>query len=127
MGTHEVIGGIVSPVHDAYGKKGLVAQTHRLEMVRLALKSSDWIRLSDWECRQSEWSRTRNTLQFHQNYLNSVIRDIDNFNESNFPSWIPQNIRNISEPVQVKLLCGADLLESFATPDLWDPDDVSRL
>ncbi len=27
--------------------------------------------------------------------------------------------------VQVKLLCGADLLESFAVPDLWSKDDVS--
>lgn len=127
MGTHEVLGGIVSPVHDAYGKQGLVAQTHRLEMVRLALKTSDWIRLSDWECKQNEWSRTRSTLQFHQNYLNSLIRDMDNFNDIDLPSWIPESVRNVSrnEQVQIKLLCGADLLESFATPDLWDHDDVS--
>ena len=26
---------------------------------------------------------------------------------------------------RVKLLCGADLLESFATPDLWESCDVS--
>ena len=25
---------------------------------------------------------------------------------------------------KVKLLCGADLLESFATPGLWSPQDV---
>ena len=25
---------------------------------------------------------------------------------------------------KVKLLCGADLLESFATPGLWAPQDV---
>jgi nicotinamide mononucleotide adenylyltransferase len=116
--------GIISPVHDAYGKKGLVPQTHRLAMLKHALDSSEWIRLSDWECRQNEWTRTRNTLQFHQNYLNSVVRDIENFNESNLPSWIPQSVKDIKEPIQIKLLCGADLLESFATPDLWDPDDV---
>lgn len=27
--------------------------------------------------------------------------------------------------VQLKLLCGADLLESFATPGLWAPEDVN--
>lgn len=30
-----------------------------------------------------------------------------------------------SEGVTVKLLCGADLLESFATPGLWSDEDVS--
>ena len=28
------------------------------------------------------------------------------------------------EHVKVKFLCGADLLESFAVPNLWDPNDV---
>jgi nicotinate (nicotinamide) nucleotide adenylyltransferase len=28
---------------------------------------------------------------------------------------------------QVKFLCGADLLESFAVPDLWDPNDIRNI
>ena len=28
---------------------------------------------------------------------------------------------------KIKLLCGADMLESFAVPDLWSDDDVSVL
>ncbi len=32
---------------------------------------------------------------------------------------------NEAGPVQLKLLCGADLLESFGVPGLWKPDDVS--
>lgn len=28
------------------------------------------------------------------------------------------------DPVRVKLLCGADLLESFAVPNLWTDEDV---
>lgn len=28
------------------------------------------------------------------------------------------------DPVHVKLLCGADLLESFAVPNLWKDEDV---
>lgn len=32
-----------------------------------------------------------------------------------------------SEQTRVKLLCGADLLESFATPDLWSDEHVCEL
>jgi nicotinamide mononucleotide adenylyltransferase len=123
----EVIGGIVSPVHDAYGKKGLVLQKHRLTMIRLALQSSKWIRLSEWETQQEEWSRTKNVLQFHQNYLNSVIRDLNGVIANNLPSWIPEGIRNNKDPVRVKLLCGADLLESLSTPGLWDTEDLEAI
>jgi nicotinamide mononucleotide adenylyltransferase len=38
-----VVRGIISPVHDAYGKKGLVGAHHRLAMCRLATQSSDWV------------------------------------------------------------------------------------
>lgn len=65
-GSHEVIGGIMSPVHDGYGKKGLAAARHRCAMVKLALQSSSWIRLSDWEVSQDDWSRTMTTLKYHQ-------------------------------------------------------------
>lgn len=36
-------------------------------MVKILLQTSDWIRLSDWECNeQTEWTRTRSSLQYHQ-------------------------------------------------------------
>lgn len=67
QGTHEAIGGIVSPVHDLYNKNGLVEAKHRCAMVKLALQTSKWIRLSDWECNgQNQWTRTRLSLQYHQ-------------------------------------------------------------
>uniref|UniRef100_A0A673GN39 Nicotinamide/nicotinic acid mononucleotide adenylyltransferase 2 n=1 Tax=Sinocyclocheilus rhinocerous TaxID=307959 RepID=A0A673GN39_9TELE len=43
-GRFIVIGGIISPVHDSYGKPGLVSSRHRLTMCQLAVQSSDWIR-----------------------------------------------------------------------------------
>lgn len=127
QGQYEVIGGIVSPVHDAYGKKGLVSQTHRLEMLKIALKTSEWIRISEWESQQEAWTRTRNTLQYHKNYLNSIIRDLNGLKANSQPSWVPDNVKQLKDPVEIKLLCGADLLESFATPGLWDTEDVSLL
>jgi nicotinamide mononucleotide adenylyltransferase len=123
-GTHEVVGGIISPVHDAYKKKGLVSQTHRLAMMKLALQTSSWIRLSEWESQQEDWTRTRNVLHYHQNYMNSIIRDLNGVNSASLSSWLPPNVKQLESPVQIRLLCGADLLESFATPGLWDKEDV---
>lgn len=75
LGTQQVIGGIVSPVHDAYGKKGLISGAHRCAMVKIALHTSDWIRLSDWECQQDGWTRTRLTLQYHQVNIKYQLMD----------------------------------------------------
>lgn len=64
---YEVIGGIISPVHDSYRKPDLVRGHHRCVMVKISLQTSDWIRLSDWECNeQTDWTRTRMSLQYHQ-------------------------------------------------------------
>lgn len=76
MGTHNVIGGVISPVHDSYGKKGLITSKHRLAMVKLALQSSNWIRLTDWECSQQNWTRTRETLQYHQVQIYIYFNDL---------------------------------------------------
>uniref|UniRef100_A0A1Q3FV90 Nicotinamide-nucleotide adenylyltransferase n=1 Tax=Culex tarsalis TaxID=7177 RepID=A0A1Q3FV90_CULTA len=127
MGTAEVVGGIVSPVHDSYGKKGLVSATHRCNMIKIGLQSSDWIRLSDWETQQEEWTRTRLTLQYHQNYINSYLKDSNNINDQQIPSWIPEGLNKMTGHVQLKLLCGADLLESFATPGLWKDEDIEAI
>lgn len=129
QGTHEVIGGAISPVHDKYNKDGLIAAKHRCAMVKLSLQTSNWIRLSDWECNhQNQWTRTRVSLQHHQNYLNSLLNDINGTVNEMIPSWVPDNIAKYKgERIQVKLLCGADLLESFSVKNLWDPKDVSEL
>lgn len=66
MGNHVVVGGLVSPVHDSYGKKELVAASHRINMLKLALQDTDWIKTSEWEALQETWSRTKTTLQHHQ-------------------------------------------------------------
>lgn len=127
MGTAEVVGGIVSPVHDSYGKKGLVSATHRCNMIKIGLQSSDWIRLSEWETQQEEWTRTRMTLQYHQNYINSYLKDSNSINDQQIPSWVPEGLNKITGHVQLKLLCGADLLESFATPGLWKDEDLEAI
>ncbi|KAL2720364.1 centrosome-associated protein 350 isoform X1 [Vespula squamosa] len=132
MGHDIVVGGVISPVHDAYAKKELAPATHRCSMLRLALQDSDWIRLCTWETRQSGWTRTRSSLQYHQNLLNLFLFDTNDI-KNNIPKedleWIPENIRNSQDqtPIQIKLLCGADLLESFGTSDLWIEEDIDAI
>lgn len=126
----DVIGGIVSPTHDSYGKKGLSSASHRLSMLKIGLRSSNWIKISDWEIKQDHWSRTKVVLEYHQNFLNNFINSRNNnteYCEEDTPQWFPKKSSLQNDLIKVKLLCGADLLESFAVPGLWKEEDVRYL
>lgn len=58
-----MIEGIMSPVNDNYGKKGLVSARHRVAMAKLALETSDWIRVDPWESEQETWTETVKVLR----------------------------------------------------------------
>lgn len=58
-----MVKGIISPVGDAYKKKGLIEACHRLEMARLATESSEWITVDDWESQQPEWVETAKVVR----------------------------------------------------------------
>ncbi|XP_018905576.2 nicotinamide/nicotinic acid mononucleotide adenylyltransferase 1 isoform X1 [Bemisia tabaci] len=134
LGNHIVVGGVISPVHDKYGKKELVASTHRVKMLQLGLETSNWIHLSDWECNQPGWTRTLEVLRYHQNQINDAMQSSGGESnnkrarqEKNLP-WLPNlgtdEVDSVNTPIQVKLLCGGDLLESFGTPGLWRDEDI---
>lgn len=143
-----VVGGIISPVHDSYKKPNvaIVNAKHRCKMINLSL-SSDWIRISDWEINQDKWTRTAEVLQYHQvwiifyprmvrwgfnwisfhfqNHLNSILSDKSKHWLENRPDWAPLRIDHLrGQQVRVKLLCGSDLLESFANRNLWIDTEV---
>ncbi|XP_054360359.1 nicotinamide/nicotinic acid mononucleotide adenylyltransferase 3 isoform X2 [Mirounga angustirostris] len=61
-GMYQVIGGIISPVNDNYRKQDLVAAHHRVAMARLALQTSDWVRVDPWESEQVQWMETVKVL-----------------------------------------------------------------
>lgn len=63
---YKICGGWMSPTHDEYNKKGLVSSTHRCAMIKQALVALPWVKMSDWEAKQSGWSRTMQVLQYHQ-------------------------------------------------------------
>lgn len=144
LGQLKVIGGVMSPVHDAYQKQDLVTSEHRCNMLRLALSDHEWVRLSEWECQQSGWTRTRQVLQHYQNQLNSAVNanhsphkrqrqclNLDEVDDAgqDFSNWIPNNCGTLGSdrPVKVMLLCGADVLESFAKPGLWNVKDIETI
>lgn len=66
LGTFIVIGGVISPVHDGYGKKELESSTHRIAMLKFALQNHSWVKLSNWECKQETWCKTKQVLQHYQ-------------------------------------------------------------
>ncbi|XP_053164314.1 retinol-binding protein 1 isoform X7 [Hemicordylus capensis] len=63
-GKYRVIGGIISPVSDDYGKQGLAAAKHRIKMAQFALETSEWIRVDPWESEQGQWSETVTVLRY---------------------------------------------------------------
>ncbi|KAL0277460.1 UNVERIFIED_CONTAM: hypothetical protein PYX00_004727 [Menopon gallinae] len=100
--------------------------------------SSDWIKVSSWESSQESWSKTNQVLLYHQNLLNSILNNDrtesqnanhinSNYEVNDADSWMTNDIRNCQGPVQIKLLCGADLLQSFGVPGLWAETDIERI
>ncbi|NWS26738.1 NMNA1 adenylyltransferase, partial [Polioptila caerulea] len=141
-GKYKVIKGIISPVGDAYKKKGLISANHRVTMAKLATKNSDWVEVDDWESCQSEWLETLKVLRYHHQKLLSA--DVTNSLQDAVPisklgrkrkrepsRHEPIKKKNQSPVVksvpQVKLLCGSDMLESFGIPNLWKLEDITEI
>ncbi|KAI5103911.1 nicotinamide/nicotinic acid mononucleotide adenylyltransferase 2, partial [Silurus meridionalis] len=113
-GRFIVIGGIISPVHDSYGKAGLISSRHRLTMCQVAVQSSDWIRVDPWECYQDTWQTTCSVLEHHRDLMKRVTGCI--LSNVNTPSTTPvigqpqnttspiyQSRNAVSKPTAVKL------------------------
>uniref|UniRef100_A0A8C5KM13 Nicotinamide-nucleotide adenylyltransferase n=1 Tax=Jaculus jaculus TaxID=51337 RepID=A0A8C5KM13_JACJA len=140
-GKYRVIKGIISPVGDAYKKKGLIPAHHRVIMAELATKSSHWVEVDTWESLQKEWVETVKVLRHHQEKLAPGNCD---YSQSSPVLERPGRKRKWAEHRQnssqkkplepnpkgmprVKLLCGADLLESFHVPNLWKSEDITQI
>ncbi|ETO11914.1 nicotinamide mononucleotide adenylyltransferase 1 [Reticulomyxa filosa] len=138
---YEVIGGILSPVHDEYGKmyKDSLKEANgkqRVEMCRLATQTSDWIGVSDWEALvRTEWTRVAVVMNtFFQAINGETARTIldkkdskaeplllhahdrDNDKES---KSVTDSESTEKKHITLKFLCGGDLLDSFLVPNLW--------
>ncbi|XP_008567045.1 PREDICTED: nicotinamide mononucleotide adenylyltransferase 1 [Galeopterus variegatus] len=140
-GKYRVIKGIISPVGDAYKKKGLIPAHHRIIMAELATKNSKWVEVDTWESLQKEWTETAKVLRHHQEKLEASNCDhLQNSPVLERPvrkrKWTEQrqdsSKKKSTEPKtkgvpKVKLLCGSDLLESFGVPNLWKSEDINQI
>lgn len=112
---YHVIGGFMSPVHTAYGKKSLTTNVHRLNMVGSALEQSDWISVDPWECSQPGWTLTAKVIDRYQQEFDKLHQE-----------------GKLRVPARAALIGGADLIESFVdfnkdgTP-VWAPEDVEMI
>nr|XP_054766396.1 nicotinamide/nicotinic acid mononucleotide adenylyltransferase 1-like [Lytechinus pictus] len=70
-GKFQVIGGILSPVNDGYKKQGLISSKHRIEMCKMAVENSDWLKVDTWEAEQPNWLTTVKVLTHFDSELNS--------------------------------------------------------
>lgn len=103
-----VLGGYMSPVNDAYKKKGLLPATHRIRFCELACISSSFVMVDQWEAMQKGYQRTLTVLsRIRNNLCKTGLVDQDS--------------------LKVMLLCGSDLLESFSTPGVWILDQVRTI
>lgn len=103
MKNIQVIKGVLSPTNDDYAryKPSLSDSRHRIAMIRLAIREPDydWIVCDDWETQQKEWIRTLPALKHYSSVYGNNL----------------------------KLLCGADLLESFLIPNLWSDEHIESI
>lgn len=102
----EVVGGILSGVHDSYAKSGadaLLPSSHRAEMLRLATQTSDWLNYTTWEMEQRTWTRTASVLSTYQRFFNDA--------------------KVFDQPIRVLLLCTSEFLHSVT--NTWSDDDSS--
>ncbi|KAJ9672413.1 hypothetical protein PVL29_025863 [Vitis rotundifolia] len=103
-----VIGGYMSPVNDAYKKRGLISAEHRIQMCDLACKSSEFVMVDPWEANQSTFQRTLMVL-------------------SRIKCSLCENGLIPRESLKVMLVCGSDLLESFGIPGFWIVEQVMAI
>ncbi|EIE20283.1 Nucleotidylyl transferase [Coccomyxa subellipsoidea C-169] len=105
---YDVLGGYMSPVHDAYSKKGLAPAEHRVAMCELAAGASPLIMVDSWEAAQKQYQYSLHVLQHLERAVNDAL-----------------DARHTR--VRSMLLCGADMVESLTVPGVWRPEHVRHI
>jgi nicotinamide mononucleotide adenylyltransferase len=108
----------LSPVGDAYQKKGLAPAEHRVNMCKVAVSTQEqrsrFVMVDTWEAIQSAYQPTADVLDHFDREINEKMGGIDD---------------GTGKKVKVKiaLLAGADLLETFSQPGVWSQADLDRI
>ncbi|RWW06227.1 hypothetical protein BHE74_00012030, partial [Ensete ventricosum] len=103
----------------------LLPSIHRVHLCELACRTSSFVMVDPWEAKQNSYQRTLTVLSRIQSSLchSGLIR------KAYILRWIQYffSIILVVESLKVMLLCGSDLLESFATPGVWMLDQVRTI
>jgi len=115
---YTVVGGYLSPVGDAYKKKGLAPASHRVKMCELATNQYDhgsmFIMVDTWEALQTEYQPTAKVLDHFDYEINERLGGIDD--------GTGKKVR-----AKIALLGGADLVETFCQPGVWAEKDLTHI
>lgn len=115
MTGYEVVGGYLSPVSDAYKKKGLAPANHRIRMCEIAAENtSKWLMVDPWEALNPTYIPTARVLDHFDYEINHVMGGIECSDGTR-------------KPAKIVLLAGADLIQTISTPDIWDAQDVDHI
>ncbi|KAL5565034.1 hypothetical protein UlMin_028198 [Ulmus minor] len=115
-----VIGGYMSPVYDAYNKRGLISSEHPIKLGQLACKSSDFMIVDPWEVIYTL------SLHFKLETIFLKFLDVTSFflQEKNFSALLTvlSRVKSFLCEWIVVIVCGYDVLQSFAIPGFWIPE-----
>lgn len=95
--TLVVVGNVISPVNDKYGKANLAPFAHRYALCQLATKNEPHMIVDPWEGIQPINVRTYYVLKH-----------------------LADSCRELYPDLRIYFVCGADLFESFFKPGVWD-------
>lgn len=103
-------------------------------MCELAVdQTSNWLMVDPWEAMQSEYQRTAVVLEHFDHELNQgehggvAMRDGRRSGFRLHSVVLIERIIGVGSRRKIKivLLAGGDLIESFGSPGVWAPQDVS--
>ncbi|TQN69348.1 Nicotinamide/nicotinic acid mononucleotide adenylyltransferase 2 [Colletotrichum shisoi] len=106
----ELIGSYLSPVSDAYKKRGLAPACHRRRMCEIAAEqTSRFLMVDPWEAEQTAYVPTAVVLDHFEHEIN-VKRGGCN-----------------GKRVRIAVLAGADLINTMSQPGVWSPSDLRHI
>ena len=108
----------LSPVGDAYKKKGLALASHRTTMCDLAVNWQDshtrFVMVDRWEALQTAYQPTARVLDHFDYEINTKLGGIDDGTGKKVKA-------------KIALLGGADLVETFSQPGVWSVQDLTHI
>ncbi|KAF4977503.1 hypothetical protein FZEAL_5981 [Fusarium zealandicum] len=111
----EVVAGVLSPVSDAYKKKGLAPAHHRIEMCKLATENtSKWLMVDPWEAESPTYIPTAKVLDHFDYEINEVMGGVECADGTR-------------KRARIVLLAGLDLIQTMSTPGVWDERDLDHI